>query len=421
MRIFCTLFSLLLLITSLDAQKLTGIWRGYFTSSPLSSGVNMQEERYKYEIQIEQLSNNSINGVTYSYKSTVFYGKAELKGILSLPSKSLIVKETKLIDLKISDKSEPCLMTCYLDYTKMGKLEVLEGTFISTNVKDKRDCGSGKIYLEKVPTTDFEKEPFLIKKPADTIKKNNSAPITKNPPQIPGNSPKNRGDNLAMKRIPVKPGTQQKTQSAKQTPTTAPLANKTNAQTKPVTKPPASKTTANATNKNNTAKKEDKPKSAAPQATIAEKQPEQTVTTKMETMEIPKEVASAPKQMPVPRVLIERENKLVRTINTSEENITIELYDNGSIDNDTITVYHNNELVVSKAKLVYTPITVKIKGMVPTSHHEIVVVAENLGDIPPNSALMVVKAGRERYEVNLASTETMNAKVIINYIPKGKD
>jgi hypothetical protein len=47
-----------------------------------------------------------------------------------------------------------------------------------------------------------------------------------------------------------------------------------------------------------------------------------------------------------------------------------------------------------------------------------VVVADNLGDIPPNTALMVVTAGRERYEVFLASNEKTNAKVVINYVPK---
>ena len=419
MRFIFTLFSLLL-ITTLDAQKLTGIWRGYFTSSPMSSGLNLQEERYKYEIQIEQLSNNSINGVTYSYKSTVFYGKAELKGILSLPAKSLIVRETKLIDLKIADQSEPCLMTCYLDYTKMGKLEVLEGTFISVNVKDKRDCGSGKIYLEKVTTTDFDKEPFLVKKQPGSTKKDTAK---RAPLNFPDNSSRSRGDNLAVKPTPVKPGNQQTQSANKKTGTTSSTGNKATAQTKPAAKPPASNpsgknTAGNSTVARNNTKKDDKGKNTANAPAVIEKTPEQTVTARGETVETPKVVAPAPKQLPVPRVLVERENSLVRTINTSEENITIEFYDNGTIDNDTISVYHNNELVVSNARLVLLPITVKIKGMVPTSHHEIVVVAENLGDIPPNTALMVIKAGRERYEVTLASSETRNAKVVINYIPK---
>ena len=41
---------------------------------------------YKYEIQIDQQANNGVKGVTYSYKSTVFYGKAELQGIFTAQS-----------------------------------------------------------------------------------------------------------------------------------------------------------------------------------------------------------------------------------------------------------------------------------------------------------------------------------------------
>jgi hypothetical protein len=121
---------------------------------------------------------------------------------------------------------------------------------------------------------------------------------------------------------------------------------------------------------------------------------------------------------PIPKVLVERENNLVRTITTSEENIQVDLYDNSIIDNDTISVYHNNQLVVSNGRLDVRPITVKIKCSRSDPRHEFIVVAENLGDIPPNTALMVITAGRERYEVFLASNERRNAKVVINYVPK---
>jgi hypothetical protein len=37
--------------------------------------------------------------------------------------------------------------------------------------------------------------------------------------------------------------------------------------------------------------------------------------------------------------------------------------------------------------------------------------AENLGSIPPNTALMVVTVGDKRYEVNITSTEQTNGTV----------
>jgi hypothetical protein len=127
------------------------------------------------------------------------------------------------------------------------------------------------------------------------------------------------------------------------------------------------------------------------------------------------------KGAPVPKVLVERENNLVKVINTSESELVISLYDNGTIDNDTISLYHNNELVISNKKLTYSPLEIKIHCSKTDPRHELVVVAENLGDIPPNTALMVVttpNGGRMRFEIFLSSNETRNAKVIINYTPK---
>jgi hypothetical protein len=48
-----------------------------------------------------------------------------------------------------------------------------------------------------------------------------------------------------------------------------------------------------------------------------------------------------------PLVLKTRENALVRRIETAAGEIKIELYDNGEIDGDTISIYHNNELIRS--------------------------------------------------------------------------
>jgi hypothetical protein len=42
-------------------------------------------------------------------------------------------------------------------------------------------------------------------------------------------------------------------------------------------------------------------------------------------------------------------------------------------------------------------------------------VAENLGEIPPNTSLMVVNAGSKQYEVRITSNEQKNAVVIFKY------
>lgn len=375
MRILFTLFLIYCLPPLLPAQQLTGIWRGYFSSNVSMLGDASRDETYKFEIQMLQ-ENNALRGVSYSYKTTVFYGKAELTGVYTPGRKTLILKENKLTDLKITGESEACLMTCYLDYSNIGKLQFLEGTFYSVNIRTKADCGSGKIHLEKVKESEFKKEDFLI---TGSFKKKNE---TGTALRAPNNSIK----------LPAAP------------------ANKNNP-------PSGGKSKSNPVVTNIP--------SAVPESTKSVPPLEETVKSSPEKTNLPKrnetiaEQEKPVKKEPIPSVLLERENDLVKTIITDKEEIRIDLYDNGTIDNDTISVYHNNKLVVSSQRLNFTPITFRIKSEPGVTHHEIVVVAENLGDIPPNTALMVVTPiGKQRVEIFLSSNEKKNAKVIIDYQPK---
>ena len=97
------------------------------------------------------------------------------------------------------------------------------------------------------------------------------------------------------------------------------------------------------------------------------------------------------------------------------------LYDNGEIDGDTISLYDNNRLIASSKRLSNKPISFLIKVDKDVPLHEFVMVAENLGSIPPNTALMVINAGLKRYEVYLSSTEQKNAVIIIEYKPQDNE
>ena len=116
---------------------------------------------------------------------------------------------------------------------------------------------------------------------------------------------------------------------------------------------------------------------------------------------------------PPPR-LRTRTNSLVRQIETKAGEIRIDLYDNGEIDGDTVSIYHNNALLAAHAKLSQRPISFRIAIDAAHPHHELVMVADNLGSIPPNTSMMVVTAGAKRYEVFISSTEQKNAKVVFD-------
>lgn len=117
---------------------------------------------------------------------------------------------------------------------------------------------------------------------------------------------------------------------------------------------------------------------------------------------------------PPPPVLTSRVNTLVKQIETGAGEIRIDLYDNGEIDGDTVSIYHNNTLLMAHARLSQKPLSVRIAVDADHPHHELVMVAENLGSIPPNTSLMIITAGTKRYEAFISSTEQKNSKVVID-------
>lgn len=115
-----------------------------------------------------------------------------------------------------------------------------------------------------------------------------------------------------------------------------------------------------------------------------------------------------------PLVLRTRENALFKRIETEVGEIKIDLYDNGEIDGDTVSIYHNNTLIRSHMRLSQKPISITIDLSTAESHHEIIMVAENLGSIPPNTSVMIVTTVNNRYQVFISSSEQKNAKIVFD-------
>ena len=136
---------------------------------------------------------------------------------------------------------------------------------------------------------------------------------------------------------------------------------------------------------------------------------------------LPQTISVAKKRQPaitkIPAVLLTRTNPVIKKIELPACEITIDLYDNGQVDGDTVSIYHNNKMVVSHARLSQKPITFQVSINPEQPHHELVMVAENLGSIPPNTSLMILTAGTKRYEVFISSTEQKNAKIILALEP----
>jgi hypothetical protein len=335
-----------------------------------------EEDRYKLEIQLDQKA-KQFSGVTYSYKTTVFYGKASCSGAVNTSTKKVLLEELKIVELRLVAGSA-CVMTYFLQYSKSGDEEFLEGSYTSINTSDSSNCGRGTVFLRKVPTSDFYKEPFLIKREKEKEAAKKAAVIAKSTTKPP----------TTVKK-----------------PVTKPPASKTTPRT--VTRPPANTTKTPAERKTTPSEKSAVKKPVAP--------PEANKSSTVKVVPIDSSKKIEKKSIITPKVMLTRENELVKTIATNANEITINLYDNGSIDNDTVSVYLDKKLVVTRQRLTGKPISIKFALDENNMYHELVMVAENLGEIPPNTSLMVVKAGTKQYDVRITSNEQKNAVVIFKY------
>jgi hypothetical protein len=340
--------------TQLSAQNLTGRWQGSFIANG-DALIN----NYTYELVIKENASHQITAQTITKKGDQFYASAFAKGSHSLRTQLVQIDETSFDQIKIANELEACLMSNFLTYKNMDGHEILEGSYMSTSVNGKRNCGSGKVFLEKITSVLSVKNTKVENKKTDTQK--------------------------------TKTVTAQNTQ-AKSKPSTT-LLDKPSSTTKIIASNPTTET--------------------ATDEVIIENEVISTNTIAQNS------IRNEP--INLPWVLVGRENKLVKKIITNSKSISLDLFDNGTIDNDTIIVFDNKKLLVNKKRLSYKAIHLDFNFSENMREHEVIIVAHNMGTVPPNTALLLFKDGKVRQEYFITSTNKINAKILIVYEPPIQD
>jgi len=106
-----------------------------------------------------------------------------------------------------------------------------------------------------------------------------------------------------------------------------------------------------------------------------------------------------------------RKNTYSKVLEIESDSIRVSFYDNGDIDGDSISVFLNKKPILTKQELTSRALNLYLSLDSMKEINEISMLAENLGKYPPNTALMVVSDGTNRYEVYLSSSLTQNASV----------
>ena len=102
-----------------------------------------------------------------------------------------------------------------------------------------------------------------------------------------------------------------------------------------------------------------------------------------------------------------------RILEVESDSVRLSFYDNGEIDGDSISVFINKQVALSHQGLEARAFNLFLKLDSTREINEVSMFAENLGRIPPNTALMVLTDGKNRYEVFMSSSLTENATIQI--------
>ncbi|MGO8055630.1 hypothetical protein, partial [Rhizobium leguminosarum] len=91
-----------------------------------------------------------------------------------------------------------------------------------------------------------------------------------------------------------------------------------------------------------------------------------------------------------------RKNIVQTIIPITANTIELRFYDNAQVDGDSIALFLNNRMIFKNIRLTDQAYTIKLNASELEDDNELVMVAENLGSIPPNTSFMVAIVGDKR-------------------------
>jgi hypothetical protein len=119
-------------------------------------------------------------------------------------------------------------------------------------------------------------------------------------------------------------------------------------------------------------------------------------------------VVEAPKIDSIP-IVDTRKKNYIREIELDNDHIRVEIYDNGTIDYDSVSLHLNGKEVLAKTMLNHRSIKVNLQLDPTKEFNELSMFAENLGMIPPNTAALIVRDGQKEYQLLLQSDFSKSA------------
>jgi hypothetical protein len=349
---------LLFVCPNIFAQQITGVWKGKIG-------------KQKVEVKLVQ-NGDSISGTSYYYESANNYRRYAVKGHFDNETNEVVWWDDRLLDEKgpqiRTGRQGLVPMLSRADFNCPGSgIMMLDG---KTALKENEDIPKGEVHLNKTENTNFEDEwDNLID--GYTVGSNDSEVID-SVAAIAVLSQNKRSETV---REEIKPDL--------------------------VFIPAPAETPA---------KKDEPAKEVIPEKRVVKTEP---------IKEEPRPVVKIAAPIVPPTIeekFTARKKVLTTEIPVTGDSIELRFYDNAEVDGDSISLFLNDKLIFTHIRLTGKPYVLKLASSQLAITNELVMVAENLGSIPPNTSYMVATDGDKKYEAFLASTE--NSSALIRLVKK---
>jgi len=110
----------------------------------------------------------------------------------------------------------------------------------------------------------------------------------------------------------------------------------------------------------------------------------------------------------------DRKIEKIRDIVFSNDSLLLSFYDNGTVDGDTISMVLNGKVIAEKIKLTTNAFRITIPSKIGENDSLVLVMhAESLGLIPPNTGLLIIQDGATRHEIRFEGDLQKSSAIIL--------
>ncbi len=426
--IIILLLPLSLLAQSTEEKDITGLWKGFMYN-------DTTQQNYRYEIAISREK-----GKLFGYSHTYFIlNDKEYHGVKKLkvkrdgdeiiteesdlivhnypipPAKGVHQKNTLVLQIKDTVMILSGLyatnrtrdyrpLTGYVhverkkDYSQSALVPHLQELNLAKNLsflKEESTPPSSETIAVLKPIASDEEEKLIVfaakKQEPDNKIKPTTAPVVKEPVIVKIETPK-PAEPIITKPVPTKPTEPVVVKTIPVKPAETVIAKPA-----PVVKKPEPVVV--------------KPAPAKPTEIIVAKTDPPKVVTPVVVTPAPVKIV-APTYPTAATDMGKRKIENIQALYFKSDSLQLTLYDNGEVDGDTVSVIMNGVVIMPRVGLSTNAVKKTIDTKEAGDSIQLVMYAESLGSLPPNTGLLIVYDGKDRYEIRFSGDMQKSSAIV---------